>query len=421
MRFKKIIHHGQSLFWLFIHVFMTFIIPIKRFPLPWCKNNVCKPNQNVIYLTFVGVAYDGRVRKSVDALLAKGCMVELIKPEDMQHDDVVSWHPNLIITPLGRSGSFAYFPYIYDWQIMRYIMRAEAKKIYCRDLFTGIMGVLSARLSGKESIVDFFEWYSEAKEYNYRKQCTMPKPSWKKKLFRFYERYICMHANRLITNNASFAKGIAQGVVPESAFTFIKNAPDSAMIKTDDSFKLQQFIPQALHHKKILYYVGQLSFDRKLDTLITGMQWLPDYVLLIQGSGFAEMAFHFKETIQQSSVADRVFFLPPIPDRDIINYAHTADIGVFICDSNDNKMFHALPNKLFEYIYAGIPQVSSDGIEIRQFIETTDVGLIFDAYDPASFAKSVHDISESQTYQRIKAHVLKARSDLIAEPGFQQI
>ncbi len=421
MTFEKITHHGQSLFWLFIHVLMTFIIPIKQFILPLPKNNKHKPNHNVLYLTFVGIAYDGRVRKSVDALLAKGYRVELIKPIDMQHDKVVSWHPNLTITLLGRSGSFAYFPYIYDWQIMHYIKKSTASKIYCRDLFTGIMGVLCARLSDKESIVDFFEWYSEAKEYNYRKRCTLPKPSWKKKLFRFYERYICTYATRLITNNTSFAKGIAQGVAPESAFTFIKNVPDSVDIKTDDSFKLKNFIPETFHHKKILYYVGQLSFDRKLDTIIIGMQWLPDYVLIIQGSGFVEMEHHFKETIRQSGAADRVFFLPPVPDRDIINYAHTADIGVFVCDSNDNKMFHALPNKLFEYIYAGVPQVSSDGFEIRQFIENTDVGLIFDAYDPVSFAQRVNDISEPQTYQHIKSHVLKARANLIAEPGFQQI
>lgn len=401
MKIKKAFYHIKS-----ICCFVWFFLNQR------VKSNIKINNNSVIYLTFLGIRYDGRVRKSVDALLSKGYSVEIIKPVDAQDDDVVAWHPNLTITSLGLSGSFSHFPYIFDWKIFNHLMRSDASRIYCRDLFTGVMGTLVGKKTGKTTIVDFYEWYSEAKEYDYVNKKTKQKSLWKKKLFKFYERYICKNADQLITNNLSFAKGIAQGIVSIKKFNIIRNIPDDQVIKTDEKYNLRGFLPTLHHSKKILYYVGQLSFDRKLDTIILGMKELPDCVLIIQGSGHYVMQKMLAEKLSQSESSDRIFFLPPVPDCYIISYASTADVGVFICDSQDNKMYNALPNKLFEYVYAGIPQVSSKGPEIEHIFKNERIGVLFDAYDSQTFSKAVQAILDHKNYDLIKESVLSYRKHL---------
>jgi glycosyltransferase involved in cell wall biosynthesis len=307
-----------------------------------------------------------------------------------------------------------------DWKVIQYLRLSNASSLYCRDIFTGIMGVMDARSTKKRAIVDFYEWYSEAKDYNYVNQSTFPKSFWKKQLFKFYERYICKNADNLITNNYSFAKGISQGVVPLEKFTIIRNLPDSKL-PVSNTFNLRNFLPQNMQSKYILYYVGQLSFDRKLDTIILGMKELTDCVLLIQGTSHLEMKQLYAKELERSQASNRIFFLPPISDTDIINYASTADLGIFICDSNDNKMYHALPNKLFEYVFSGIPQVSSSGIEVNNIIKKEKIGLLFDAYSSQSFSNAVREILEADRYHKIKESVLNYRQRLYLENDFEKI
>lgn len=396
---SKIVYHIRS--------FVEFFVPHS----PVSSSNT----SSIIFLTPFGVKYDGRVIKSINALLANGYTVELIKPEDLIDDEIATWHPKLTITPLGLSGSYSHFPYIYDWRVANYIRKSSAIHIVCRDLFTGVMGIRAGHASGKHVTIDFYEWYSEAKDYDFKNKCTYPKSAWKKALFRYYERYICLYANRLITNNRSFAAGIAQGVVPIEKFNIVRNMPDEATSQQHNSVSLRNWIPENLHKHKILYYVGQLSFDRKLDTIIDGMQYLHDCVLLMQGSGHTVMQDHYKYLLNQKNIKERVFFLPPLHHSHIVNYAQSSDIGVFICDTQDNKMFNALPNKLFEYVWAGIPQVSSHGSEIDSIFNENKIGQLFDAYEPKSFANAVKLLMDEETYKKQKKNVETYRNKLISQ------
>jgi starch synthase len=371
---------------------------------------------HIIYMTPFAIAHDGRVMKSVDALLAKGYYVELVKPGNLKDDDVVPWQKNLTITPIGLAGSYSHFPYVFDWKVLSYLRKSLASKIYCRDFFTGIMAVMACQKTIKEVVVDFYEWYSATLDYI--DGTSIPKPWWKKKLIQWYEHYLCRHAHRLITNNHSFAKGISQGRIPLEKFTIIRNTPPHYPI--DQSLNLRFLLPPHLQEKKILYYVAQLSVYRKLDTLIRGMKFVTDeYILIMQGTGVNHLRQVYREILRD--IGEKIVFFPPIHHTQIVSYASSADLGIFVNDVKEIKMYYTLPNKLFEYVFAEIPQVSCQGPEIEAIFEQHPVGLVFDAYDPFSFAKTVQEAFIPSTYQALKKETAIYKNILLQSNDFNKI
>ena len=51
------------------------------------------------------------------------------------------------------------------------------------------------------------------------------------------------------------------------------------------------------------------------------------------------------------------------------------------------------PNKLFEYLNAGLAVAASDLPEIRRIVESDDLGALFDPDDPASIAAALRSLT----------------------------
>ena len=151
------------------------------------------------------------------------------------------------------------------------------------------------------------------------------------------------------------------------------------------------------------------------------MQYIEDCVLLIQGTGYLEVKAKHQSLLNAYNLNNKIIFIPPIPAEQIVSYASTADVGIFVCDSQDNKMYHALPNKLFEYVLAGIPQISCQGFEIERVFSQHHIGLLFDAYDHHSFYQKVTELLGIKVYASIKEAVLNYKEQISQYDDFIKI
>ena len=92
---------------------------------------------------------------------------------------------------------------------------------------------------------------------------------------------------------------------------------------------------------------------------------------------------------RELGVGERVRFVPPVPSHEVPAYLSGADLAVspIIGDAASYDM--ALPNKLFEFLHAGLPIVTSDIAAMSAFVTAHDLGQVFRQGDPADCARAV--------------------------------
>jgi glycosyltransferase involved in cell wall biosynthesis len=74
--------------------------------------------------------------------------------------------------------------------------------------------------------------------------------------------------------------------------------------------------------------------------------------------------------------------------------------------------YYSLPNKVFDYMHAGLPILASDLPEIRQIVETVDFGIVVNRYDPVYLSGIVREMTGDDS--RMK----KWRQNALKNKGF---
>ena len=75
-----------------------------------------------------------------------------------------------------------------------------------------------------------------------------------------------------------------------------------------------------------------------------------------------------------------------------MQYTSVADLGLTL-DKNTNLNYRfSLPNKLFDYIHAGVPIISSDLPEIRKIIDEYEIGDFIPDHNPESIANKIKEV-----------------------------
>jgi glycosyltransferase involved in cell wall biosynthesis len=100
-------------------------------------------------------------------------------------------------------------------------------------------------------------------------------------------------------------------------------------------------------------------------------------------------------------VADRVHFLDPVPADEVVAFLASADVGVHPLLGVFPNHEMALPNKLFEYLHAGLAIVVTDLKELGRFVRLHGLGETFRSGDPADLAANVEKVlANPQPYRR---------------------
>jgi glycosyltransferase involved in cell wall biosynthesis len=136
---------------------------------------------------------------------------------------------------------------------------------------------------------------------------------------------------------------------------------------------------------KIVLYLGGLVRGRGIECLLSTISMLPQNVHICF-VGYGEL----EELIKNSSdLNPRIHFHRAVEPSQVVSFVKSADVGISIIPNTCRSYDFCLPNKLFEYIHAGLPIVCSNLVSMRRFITKYRVGEIVDELSPENVASKI--------------------------------
>jgi glycosyltransferase involved in cell wall biosynthesis len=103
---------------------------------------------------------------------------------------------------------------------------------------------------------------------------------------------------------------------------------------------------------------------------------VPNARLRLVGPANPSYRSELVELARKEGVYERVAFTTPVPPEEVVETARPATVGLALIQPVCLSYRMSLPNKLFEYMAAGIPVLGSDLPVISSFIQEHGVGLV---------------------------------------------
>ncbi|QUR93815.1 glycosyltransferase [Macrococcoides canis] len=161
-------------------------------------------------------------------------------------------------------------------------------------------------------------------------------------------------------------------------------------------------------NEKILLYQGGLQEGRGLERLIEMMPLVKEGTLVFIGGGKLEK--ELKRRAAESSVKDRIKFIPKVHFKDLPSHTREAYIGFQVLQNVCFNHYSASSNKLFEYIMAHVPVVSCAFPEVKQVVEGEQIGIAVDSHNTEAIANAVNELlSNQELYHQMKENCKTAK------------
>jgi glycosyltransferase involved in cell wall biosynthesis len=123
----------------------------------------------------------------------------------------------------------------------------------------------------------------------------------------------------------------------------------------------------------VFLYQGSFAKGRGIEMAMDAFESRADdrAVLVLMGSGELE-----EEIRSRAARCARIRFHPAVSSDELSQWTSSADCG--LCLTEDNCLNHkwCLPNKLFQYLMAGLPVIAFGTLEVRRLVEQYRIGIV---------------------------------------------
>lgn len=337
---------------------------------------------------------DQRVSRICTGLVGMGFKITAVGrklPDSMP----VNWNNVFVkrMNLLFRKG-----PLFYAWFNIRLFMHLLLNKytiIWSNDMDTLWAASKAARWKKIPLIFDSHELFSEVPELQHR---TGVKKFWK----RLENKLIPKTDYRITVCNsiANYYKDL-YGL----DFNVIRNVPVRSVASESYGRK-----------KPYLIYQGSVNLGRGIELMIDSLKF-HELDLVVCGKG--DVLEELKGQVQDMGLEERVLFTGRLQPDELRKWTTGAAMGLSLeADLGLNYRF-ALPNKLFDYIHAGIPVIVSNLPEMRTLTHHYRIGEVLEERTGEALAICIEEVMQQRDVFRNQA--LKAADDLTWEHEEEQL
>jgi glycosyltransferase involved in cell wall biosynthesis len=269
--------------------------------------------------------------------------------------------------------------------------------IYCNDLDTLLGGVLIKALFGCKLIYDAHEFWAHAD----------PASSWwEVKFFLLYEKELLPHVdaaftvNHLLAQQMQVALGYPFTSLPNCEPVVARTRGVTRLIEKKPSVSKESSElatqPQAIHdiaRGRIRFlYQGAFLPERGIAELLRVWSHVETdkAVLLLRGPDSRDKSLCIELAKELGILNKTAYFLDPVFEYDLVAAAAEADVGIIPYKAVTINYRYCCPNKLSQYMQAGLAILANDLDYVRAVINQYQCGLTYIINDENSVLKAIN-------------------------------
>ena len=174
----------------------------------------------------------------------------------------------------------------------------------------------------------------------------------------------------------------------------VENAPEK-LVKLPETGRLRSMIA-AKPDTIIALYQGVICPERGLEELLEAARLVKNPKVKFVVIGMDTWNGTLQKMAEEMKLGEKIAFLPPVPSEELPEITVDADMGFILFRNTCLNHYYSLPNKLYEYMMAGVPIISSDFPELSRVLKEVGSGLTVDPDSPEAIANAVDKLADNQ-------------------------
>ena len=330
------------------------------------------------------LTYDQRMQRICHTLAAAGYTVHLVgrrRPRSVALTPATYRQTRL----WGRFERGALFYLEYNARLLAWLLRHPVDAICGVDLDTAPAAWCAARLRGIPFVFDAHEHFTEMEEVVRRPLV--------RRVWRWVEGWVVPRTRHAYTVGPTIARLLEQR--HRTPFAVVRNVPPGRPLSAPT--------PAAVPY---LIYVGALNEGRGLEELLHALVELPAH-LWVCGEG--DRSAQLRQLAHQLGLDERVRFLGYVAPAHLPPLLAGARAGYLMLTHRGLSYYYSLANKFFDYVQAGIPQVTVDFPEYRALNQEHEVALLTNLSVAAVRTAVGQLFADHALHARLSANARRAR------------
>jgi glycosyltransferase involved in cell wall biosynthesis len=254
--------------------------------------------------------------------------------------------------------------------------------VHCNDLDTLLVGIIAKVRFGSRVVYDAHEFYPE----------SHPAGRWLDiKLLTAVERFLIRKADSVVTVSPMLAD-VMRGVYGLPQVYSVPNA--EWWIEPGERSPLKSAMTDARGRIKILFQ-GRFDEGRGIEELIGAWTQVDgeQAALFLRGPDNASRQSAIELARRLALLGKSIIFLDPVCEDMLVAAAAEADIGIIPYKPIIRNDRFACPNKLSQYLHAGLMVVTNDLPYVKSVVQAAGAGLTYSSSDPSSLPTIVNRIA----------------------------
>ena len=286
-----------------------------------------------------------------------------------------------------RTGSLFYFEY--NLRLFFRLLKIRIDVFVANDLDTLPANFLAAKIKRKPLVYDSHEYFTEVPEL----------------IGRPVVRSIWIGLEKLLVPRVDAAYTVCDSIAEvyhdlyQVDFKVVRNLPVCSASETITPPMTSS--PPMSDSPKIILYQGALNLGRGIEAAIRSMKFLEGAELWLAGDG--DLTNQLKQLVLESDLQTKVKFLGRMPLSELSRITRMADLGISLEEDLGLNYRFALPNKLFDYIQAGVPVLVSNLPEMKRIVDQYQIGVIAETHQ----RKELAEVMKTALFDREKRTVWK--------------